>query len=162
MKVTDYGPRLAPFDNHLRYRENLVGVEVGVDAGAHAEAMIRYLDIRKLTLIDPWPNDYIRGLCEGRFFTERRRVELIRGESARVASRFGEAHFDFIYCDLPQDGPMAQQALADWWPRLKPGGLLGYRNYTTSWPDMKAVIDGFVAKHGLTTHVEVGEIVIVK
>lgn len=161
MKVTDYCPRAAPFDHYLT-GDGLVGVEVGVDVGAHAHALLAYCPIRMLHLIDPWPNPYSRGYCNGRLLPFLPRFSMYREGSIEGSVRFDAEGLDFIYIDQEHDGPVVTADLNTWWPKLKPGGLLGYRNYSTTKSPLTEAIDEFVADRRLSVYVETGEIVMVK
>lgn len=158
MKPTDYCPRAAPFDVYLRGRD-LVGVEIGVDAGAHAEALLRHVDIAQIYLIDRWPKDYHFGYCEGRLSALgfRSRFTMVQEPSALAAARFREGSLDFVYCDEARDAETVTGNLARWWPLLKSGGLLGYRGYAAGYP-VAVALDRFVAAHPhVTRHIEPGE-----
>lgn len=164
VKVTDYAPRAAPFDSYLRTRENLVGVEIGVDVGAHAEALLRYCPVRLLYLVDPWPRDYAYGYCEGRLHAQgyAHRVRPLRMLSIHAVKEFKDHTFDFIYIDQVQDGDVVTRDLHDWWPKLKVGGLLGHRNYAPVNAGLKDALDTFVRDHAITAQHEVSEIILVK
>lgn len=155
MKVTDYCPRAAPFDTYLTGRD-LVGAEVGVDVGAHAEALLLYLpDIRLLHLIDPWPNDYCRGYCEGRLLRFRSRIVMRKETSAASVVRFAPESLDFVYIDqVWQDRAIVAEDLALWWPTLKRGGILGRRNYTGRGEPCDVAVDEFAKSRGAKVHHE--------
>jgi methyltransferase family protein len=164
MKVTDYGPRVAPFDTCLTGR-GLVGVEVGVDVGAHAEALLRYCDVHTLTLVDPWPTEYCRGYCEGRLralgFWPR--VRMVQHPSHQAARGMDPASVDFVYVDQEHTTEAVRGDLELWWPAVKIGGLLGYRNYAASQTDLVRAVDAFVAARAIrTTTLVPGEIVLWK
>ena len=165
MKITDYCPRAAPFDSYLRGRD-LVGAEIGVDVGAHAEAMLKHADIAMLHLVDPWPNPYCRGYCEGRLSVLgfRQRIAMNRATSLDAARQLAGVPLDFVYIDQEHIGDSVAAALAAWWPLVKPGGVLGYRNYTEAKNPLTVAVDRFTAGQGsrLVPHVETGEIVLVK
>lgn len=165
MKVTDYCPRAAPFDSYLK-GSGLVGAEIGVDVGAHAEAMLRYCLIGMLHLIDPWPNSYCRGYCEGRLSVLGYRGNFLmwQCDSLHAASKFAVDSLDFIYIDQEHDGKSVAADLRAWWPTLKPSGVLGYRNYAESNPSLMAAVDAFISAAGqaLTWKIETGEAVLVK
>jgi methyltransferase family protein len=163
MKVTDYAPRAAPFDTYLKGRD-LFGAEIGVDVGAHAEALLRYCGVRLLVLIDPWPREYYRGFCTARlqvlgFWS---RVSILQQTSQKAAPNFDIASLDFLYFDQEHTFEAVRMDLEDWWPRLKPGGLLGYRNYGPSAPDLTRAVDAFVARHHIKAQKETGEILLWK
>lgn len=161
VKQTDYCPRAAPFDVHLTGRA-LVGAEVGVDAGAHAEALLRYCDVARLSLVDPWPNPYHFGYCQGRLHTLRSRVAWIPKRSHHAAALFAAESLDFLYFDQEHTLEQVRGDLELWWPALKVGGLLGYRNYAASAPAVVRAVDEFVAARAIRTARETGEIVLFK
>jgi hypothetical protein len=161
MKVTDYAPRAAPFDTYLKGRE-LVGVEVGVDVGAHAEALLTYCPVALLHLVDPWPNPYCRGFCEGRLARFRQRVAMLPGKSSAMAGAFELGRLDFAYIDQEHDEFSVASDLRAWWPRIRTGGVLGYRNYVGRGNPLDRAVDAFIAENKIKAHVEAGEIVLLK
>lgn len=163
MKVTDYCPRAAPFDSKLSGL-GLIGVEVGVDVGAHAQALLEYCGIDSLTLVDPWPNPYCRGYCEGRLAALgfRPRFTMMQDTSVKAGAKFADESLDFIYIDQEHGGPSVTADLEAWWPKLKPGGILGYRNYTKSPTPLSEAVDAFVLGNHLVSEVLSGEIAITK
>jgi hypothetical protein len=164
VKVTDYCPRAAPFDSYL-IGGGLVGVEVGVDVGAHAEALLRYRPVDFLTLVDPWPNPYCRGRCEGRLLAlgfGPRFGSFVGGSLEAAQKLFGPSSVDFVYIDQEHGGESVAADLASWWPIVRADGRLGYRNYTGAGTPLDKAVDAFVLRHSITTHVESGEIILVK
>jgi predicted O-methyltransferase YrrM len=154
MKTTDYAPRAAPFDSYLKGRD-LVGAEIGVDVGAHAEALLTYCPVAMLHLVDPWPKEWARGYCEGRLARFRARVEMHQTSSLDGARSFPPGSLDFAYIDQVHDGPSVTADLHAWWPLVKPGGVLGYRNYAEGRGEpLDLAIDAFVAEHRIRTKYE--------
>lgn len=152
MKKTDYMARPAMFDYFVAREKTgmLCGLELGVDAGAHAESMARSDRYCWLSLVDPWPNRYYEGICKGRLDALGwfGRYEM-RRDTAQVYLTDGILRqFDAIYCDLPQDGDTAKAVVPIAWATLSRGGIFGYRNYCDSWPEMKAVLDAHIAAAG--------------
>lgn len=166
MKVTDYAPRAAPFDSYLAaIGHNLIGIEIGVDVGAHAQALLQYCPIRMLTLVDPWPNPYCRGYCEGRLSALgfRARFGMLQCGSIEAAAKVGVEQLDFAYIDQEHGGDSVAADLRAWWPKIKPGGVLGYRNYSDTKTPLVAAVDAFVAaERGIVATKATGEIVMVK
>jgi len=166
MKVTDYAPRAAPFDSYLRYGRRLVGAEIGVDVGAHAQALLQFYDIDRLYLIDPWQREYQWGYCDGRLaalgFSGR--FELIAKKSLEAAKRFAVESLDFLYFDQEHEGQVVGDDLITWWPKLKRGGHLGYRNYGNTAKGLTGAVDAFIARLGdkLEARREDGEMVLIK
>jgi len=161
MKVTDYAPRAAPFDTYLKGRD-LVGVEVGVDVGAHAEALLTYCSVSMLHLVDPWPNPYCRGFCEGRLARFRSRVAMLPGKSSAMAGAFELGRLDFAYIDQEHDEFSVASDLRSWWPRIRAGGVLGYRNYVGRGNPLDRAVDAFITENNIKSHAETGEIVLLK
>lgn len=162
MKVTDYCPRAAPFDSCLT-RRNLVGMEIGVDVGAHAHAMLAHCDLSHLYLVDPWEKDYFRGYCEGRLHAAgyKHRVTLLKTTSLKAVDLFLDAPgFDFVYIDQHHEADIVAHDLAAWWPRLASDGVLGYRNYTGKGTPLDRAVDAFVAKHRIRAKPAQGEIIL--
>lgn len=142
MKITDYCPRAAPFDSFIK-GDNLIGIEIGTDVGAHAEALLMYCDIKKLYLVDIWDNNYMYGYCQGRLRWYANKIEYINKDSHKAALQ-GYPLFDFIYIDIPHDYDTVKQSLEDWWFKLKSGGILGYRNYAPTNLELMRAVDEFI------------------
>lgn len=155
MKKSDYAPRAAAFDTYLKPAHK-VGIEIGTDVGAHAEALLKYCDIEFLFLVDTWTNPFCKGYCEGRLHCQgfMKKVDLIQTASHEAALRFSNKEFDFIYIDITHDYPTVKQSLRDWWPLLRQGGIMGYRNYSESNPDLKRAIDELIIDTGCSKSVE--------
>lgn len=147
MKVTDYCPRAAFMDTKLKGND-LVGIEVGCDVGAHAEALLVYKAIAHLIIVDLWQNEWCEGYCKGRL-SKFNNVTSVKGTSHNASTKF-DTQFDFIYIDIAHDDITVKESLNDWWPLLKVGGVMGYRNYTTC----KKEIDKFIVdkKHEISSY----------
>lgn len=147
MKVTDYCPRAAFMDTKLTGND-LIGIEVGCDVGAHAEALLTYSNIKTLTVVDLWQNEWCEGYCKGRL-SRFGNVTFVKGTSHNASTKF-DTQFDFIYIDISHDSETVKESLNDWWPLLKVGGVMGYRNYTTC----KKEIDKFIVdkKHEISSY----------
>lgn len=155
MKITDYCPRAAPFDSYLPSGD-LVGAEIGVDVGAHAEALLTYGQVRLLHLIDPWPNIERKGYCDGRLSRFRGRYSMHQATSLGMAVIFREiGPLDFAYIDQEHDGLSVAADLRAWWPLVRPGGVLGYRNYAENRQNpLDLAIESFVTEHKIATKIE--------
>lgn len=127
MKTSDLAPRTSFFATKIK--PDTVGVEVGCDCGAHAQALLEYRHVKFLHCIDLFENLWCEGYCTGRLSRWENRVQIIKGSSNAIAKRGGS--FDFIYIDIAHDPTTVRESLNDWWPLLKSGGILGYRNYSS-------------------------------
>lgn len=147
MKPTDFAPRVTPFITHLTGK-NLIGVEVGCDVGAHAEAILTHASVDKLYLVDRFDNPNLYWYLKGRLETKpncRQRFEIMNMDSYRAAREldYMKEGFDFVYIDITHDADTVLQSLNDWWPLVKKGGLLGYRNYSDTYSEVKKAVDLF-------------------
>ena len=164
MKTTDYSPRAAVFDTYLTPTHK-IGVEIGVDAGAHAEALLSYQpQIEKLFLIDPWPKEIFMWYAKGRLETKgfMKKIEFINKKSGHAVERFKFDSLDFIYFDQEHDYNSVKEDLEIWWEKLKDGGILGYRNYAATNVGLYRAVNEFVAKNNLDLISDNGEAIIIK
>ena len=53
------------------------------------------------------------------------RAKLIVDDSCKVAKRFPDEFFDYIYIDAQHDCPDVVKDIEAWWPKLKTGSLMG-------------------------------------
>lgn len=149
MKITDYAPRATDFDEHIK--PGSIGIEVGCDVGAHAEAMLNYCNISKLYLVDIWQREFYFGYCKGRLYSKgfMNKIELIQGNSHAVSMKFEKDIFDFIYVDIGHDYDTVIESLNDWFPKLKAGGIFGYRNYKNNGSPLDLAVTAFANKYKL-------------
>jgi hypothetical protein len=154
MKPTDFAPRVTPFITYLSGR-NLVGIEVGCDVGAHAEALLVHCDIEKLYLVDTFDNPNLYWYLKGRLDTKpscRGRFEIINTDSHSASVEIGASSkplFDFVYIDITHEYSTVRRSLFDWWPLLKKGGILGYRNYSDTYPEIVKGVTEFTSEKGI-------------
>lgn len=169
MKLTDHAPRAAFMDTFLS--PDATGIEVGCDCGAHAQALLEYAHVKFLHVIDLFENPWCEGYCTGRLSRWSNRVKVHKGSSHDIACTFNPQvplqkgshtepamQVDFIYIDILHDPITVRESLTDWWPLLKPGGILGYRNYTSC----KVGIEPFLAGKRFQIDGYCNEIVIFK
>lgn len=145
MKTSDYLPRATHFDTLLK-GNNLVGVEVGVDVGAHAEAILLVADIKSLHLVDIWDIDFYYGYCQGRLNSKGylHKVNYHKMESTKAVKQFNNDSLDFVYLDIPQDYHQHLEALYTWSDKIIKNGIIGIRNAFV--PDVNKAIKGFIEK----------------
>lgn len=127
------------------------GVELGVQRGEFAHAILKqWTSCRKYVLVDLWAqqsnyNDdanrqddehvHYKQLALQRThqFRSRTNIEVCHNFTTTCAEHYaalGE-QFDFIYVDARHDYKGVLQDLNDWWPLLKPGGILAGHDYVT-------------------------------
>lgn len=151
MKQTDYAPRAAALDLHIK--PDSIGVEIGVDVGAHAEAILTYCNVKKLYLVDVWEREYYRGYCEGRLFSKGfgNKIEMLQMSSEKAVSQFEDESLDFIFLDQRHEYNVVKNDLVIWWPKLKTNsGVLSLRNYAESNAGLKRAADKFIKEYWIT------------
>jgi len=160
MKNIDFGYRVAPTDIHL-VGNNLIGVEVGVDVGAHAEALLTFCRIEKLSLVDIWDNPQQYGYCLGRLETKFKRgsFEMIPTTSIKARELFENNSLDFIYFDHLHDYDSVKNDLNFWLIKLKRKAIIGYRHYM-KYPGLTKAIDDFLKMTNFKFIVDNEEIII--
>lgn len=146
MKINDFAPRTGCLEAYLT-GENLVGVEVGVDTGSHAESILTYCSIKKLWLVDPWENPFCEGYCAGRLTRWRNKVCFEKGKSREVVKIFDDSTLDFVYLDQEHDYITGREDLNLWWEKIKPGGIMAMRNYSSE--GLKRAAYEFINNHPL-------------
>jgi len=139
----------------------LTGVEVGVDRGETSALLLHGLPGLNLWMIDPWrataPDALRRQFdCDRAFaraaevtaFAAGRRA-LVPCDHARAASLLPDAP-DLVFLDADHRYGPTLEAIAIWWPRLAPGGLLCGHDYGhPDYPGVKQAVDEFARQRGL-------------
>ena len=90
----------------------------------------------------------------------RERNSLVRMGFADALEMFDPETLDFIHVDacLHGSGTAAENLLADWFARLRPGCILAGNGYGPERPDIVAAIDVLVTTNGLELHrIDAGE-----
>jgi len=132
-----------------------VCVEIGVLTGDFSELILEKLNPEKLYLIDPWEIGFDKN-SDQKFYTEslpnvptaystqndldivkdkfsqeikRERVILKKGFSYDEVQSFPDDYFDFVYIDSCHLYESVKADLEDYFPKLKPGGLICGHDY---------------------------------
>lgn len=151
------------------------GVEVGVKQGEFSEQILRRWQGRHLISVDPWrtfpaesyvdianvPQEVHDGFMRETMdrlspFGER---STIWRATSREASEVVPRHsLDFVYLDARHDYPSVLEDLADWFDKVRPGGILCGHDYldgfyaTAGEFGVKSAVDEFFADRGLPVH----------
>ena len=148
---------------------NLVGVEIGVLYGIHADAMLRTLSIQKLYLVDPYITypEYLDITSPFGWNAERHantlfqpfqdKIVKLKKFSADAVSEIPN-ELDFVYIDGNHAYEYAKQDIELYWPKLKKGGVLGGHDYYNQGKarEVKKAVDEFIEKNKLELHTSVG------
>mmetsp|Transcript_75139 Transcript_75139/g.220216 ORF Transcript_75139/g.220216 Transcript_75139/m.220216 type:complete len:377 (-) Transcript_75139:60-1190(-) len=148
----------------------LVLAEVGVDEGPFAVHIMRELRRRGLTVeryyaVDPWagPHTYAGDRSRQAYLTATKalaefwpapRVLQERGDLAVTLVPDGLA--DFVFIDAIHDFEHVSKHLELWWPKVRPGGLIGGHDYSPekpgAFPGCVRAAQSFAARVGLTAY----------
>lgn len=110
--------------------------------------------VDKLYSIDRWNDphhsihEYHRALKTLADFGQRSTVLRATFEEGLVL--FQPESLDFVYVDgYAHTGQEGGKTLHDWWPKIKPGGVLAGHDYGPLFQPTIDAVDAFVAQHGL-------------
>ena len=118
--------------------------------------------VNKLYSIDRWTEphhdiqEYQRAMNRLEAFGVRSRV--MRASFAEALGLFVDGCLDFVYVDgYAHTGQEDGQTLRDWWPKVKPGGVLAGHDYHPRFQPTMDAVDAFVREHGLELHLTTEE-----
>lgn len=142
-----------------------VGAEIGVYRGDFSVILLDMWQVQRLYLIDPYE-----------YFGEEQKLsqndlDRAKAKSARRTRKYGykarwlrfESHWaaplvqeplDFCYIDGDHDYAAVKQDIADYWPKLKKGGILGGHDFHYTWPGVIRAVTEFTVNNRLQLHVE--------
>lgn len=151
------------------------GAEIGVKHGQFSEFLLDHWKGRVLYSVDPWrefgrdiyhDNDNVNQKEQDRNFeiTSNRlrrfgdRSKLLRMTSEEAAKVIPDASLDFVYLDARHDYASVKEDIAFWYPKVKPGGVIGGHDYLDGMIGdtkfgVKQAVDEFAARYGLTIKV---------
>ena len=135
-----------------------MGVELGVAWGEFSmEILTRSRRLWLLYSIDRWTDphhdihEYERAIQRLESFGSRSRVLRATFEEALVL--FKPESLDFVYVDgYAHTGQEGGKTLEEWWPKIKPGGVMAGHDYDPLFQPTIDAVDAFVARHGLELH----------
>ena len=126
-----------------------VGAELGVQEGIFAEETLRnWHACTRYVLVDAWrplANYHDRANVDqerqDKLFAEtiarlapwKDKVEVCRNLTTACAPRFPDATFDYVYVDARHDRLGVTVDLQQWWPKVRPGGLLCGHDFVSQW-----------------------------
>jgi SAM-dependent methyltransferase len=115
-----------------------VGIELGVAGGGFSAAMVRTERFAKFFGVDAYSgghsaNEYKAALKATGLWSNYR---LLRLTCSQAVDLFPDASFDFVYVDgFAHSGCEGGRTLEDWYPKLKPGGIMAGDDYDpNNWP----------------------------
>jgi len=128
---------------------DLVGVEVGVQAGHNAARILEQCRISNLYLVDPWA-PYVQRDYHWDFsymypkvverFKNDDRVTIIRDTSLNAVRGFQAESLDFVYIDAVHEELPVQEDVEAWYPKIRIGGIISGHDFSQPWPGVVASV----------------------
>ncbi len=151
------------FDNresfiNLKDKQDLVGVEIGVESGNNARNILRHLNIKKLYLVDPWchyggmgnqgvfSDNEIAKRC---FEATKQRIEEFKDKVVFIETFSVDAveivpdDLDFVYLDGNHRYEYVKQDIELWYPKVKIGGMLSGHDFKGGAPGVQEAVEEY-------------------
>jgi hypothetical protein len=144
--------------------------EIGVRRGHNLDVIVRGSNPEEFVGIDSWVDDDVSsrndvGYSQSQqdaFETEVRRKfarygdagKIIRSCSFEAAEHFPDEYFDYVYIDADHSYEAVKRDLADWYPKVRKGGILAGHDYVERESPrvqygVKRAVDEFVSERHL-------------
>ena len=142
-------------------RQNLIVAEVGSFCGRNALNMFNKLDVGHMYLIDPYTNyegydDYLnRSDLNPTYLDAKNRLRLYEDKTTFIPKFSSDAvddipdNVDFIYIDGNHGYEYVIQDMELYYPKVRPGGVLGGHDYSGYFPGVKQAAHEFADKYTL-------------
>ena len=136
--------------------KDVVGAEVGVCYGDHAESLLYNIPNLHLHLIDD-ASEYETKVY-GALGRELKNIPNNRytwhlNSSIGAAKDFGDNSLDFVYIDAKHDAGSVLQDCGVWYPKIKKGGIICGHDYdTTMGSEVPQAVDEFFKRFDKTVH----------
>jgi len=131
-------------------------IELGVAAGRFAAELIDANPSCQYLGIDRWSDHHDLAemqAARARLWPWRDRVGLVRATFADHLPLVPDGFADLIYIDgYAHTGQEGGSTLADWWSKVRRGGIFDGHDYPPQYQPTIDAVDAFVAKHGLELH----------
>lgn len=133
-----------------------VGVELGVAWGKYSDTILHNAQVTLLHSVDRWAGDRGHGpkqmaAAEALLARHGDRSVVVRQTFTQAAALFCADELDFVYVDgYAHTGQDNGRTLAEWWPKVKPGGIFAGHDYCYDrFPQTVNAVDQFCASRGL-------------
>lgn len=147
-----------PFERFGVKGRNLVGAEIGVYKGEHAESLLKNLHLRRIYLIDPYTlyADYKDG--KNHYGIDQEPLNIARIKAKKRLRKYSNRicwikkksedamqdlpnNLDFVYIDVAHDYENVKKDIRNYYPKLRDCGVLGGHDiYNGNSPEHEGVI----------------------
>lgn len=121
------------FPRVLKGKNFKVGVELGVKEGYFSLYLLKHTTLNVLFSVDSWRDGWSNGKKEAykslSYFGGRSKILNMRTSEAAKYFRENNIKADFIYIDANHKYSAVKQDIEEWWPFVRPGGILAGHDY---------------------------------
>jgi hypothetical protein len=164
-----------PFERLGVSGKKLIGVELGVYKGYHAESLLKHLDVERLYLVDPYslyetydegrrhygvdqdPLELAKQECQQRLAPYARQITWVRKKSIAALTDIPN-DLDFVYVDGNHEEPFVREDIVSYYPKVRAGGVIGghdfYNGYCREHDGVVKVVSEFAVQNRLSLQVE--------
>lgn len=147
--------------------------EVGVAQGLFAREVYNNWKLDHLYLVDLWENFPFLSGCASfdqewhdqnykevlEYFGLKNDVTVMKGFSHKIAKEFSDESLGMVYLDAAHDYQSVKADIVSWFPKLVPGGIIGFHDYgDTNYGVNRAVIEFVQGEHKVNRIEEDGKI----
>jgi hypothetical protein len=147
---------------HFAGRQDLRGIEIGVEKAVNALSILKELPIEKLFLIDPYvpyEDELGHADCSVDYtiahttLAEYPQVVWLRKTSETAIREFqNEEPFDFIYIDGNHTFEFVKKDITLYYPLIRNNGLIGGHDYTPYYESVMRAVNEFAEQTELELH----------
>jgi predicted O-methyltransferase YrrM len=147
-------------------------VEIGTHMGRFAADFLSRWKGKRLYCIDPWIRNlpgYVDILADQDRDEHFRiairnlrpylnRVRIVKETSSQAVAHFTDNSLDFVYIDGNHQPAGVRADIADYWPKVAPGGVFAGHDLNNDWEfSVKPAVREFCQREGLRCYVIPGE-----
>jgi len=147
---------------HFAGRQDLRGIEIGVEKADNALSILKELPIEKLFLIDPYiPYEDALGHADHSVdyeiahdkLAEYPQVVWLRKTSESANKEFqNKEAFDFVYIDGNHTFEFVKKDITLYYPLIRNNGLIGGHDYTPFYESVMRAVNEFAEQTELELH----------
>lgn len=147
---------------HFAGRQNLKGIEIGVEKGDNAMSILKELPIEKLFLIDPYiPYEDAGGhadysadyaIAHAKLVEYTQCVWLRKTSESANSELQNKELVDFVYIDGNHSLEFVKKDIMLYYPLIRDNGLIGGHDYTPYYESVMRAVNDFAEQSDLELH----------